>query len=69
MYVSSPFLIKHYQGWLGTATTTAVGGQLSLYLGVSIAMVFEVVEIIIDFICNFINWLSGQPLGRPHHIF
>ena len=49
--------------------TTAIGGQISLFLGVSIAMVFEVVEILIDFTSNTINWMMGRPLGRPFHMF
>ena len=60
---------KTSQGVFDTETTTAIGGQLSLYLGVSIAMVFEVLEIILDLVGNTLNWLRGRPLGRQHHIF
>ena len=60
---------KTSQGIFATETTTAIGGQLSLYLGVSIAMVFEVLEIILDLLANTLNWLRGRPLGRRHHIF
>ena len=49
--------------------TTAIGGQISLFLGISIAMVFEVVEIALDFTNNVINWTVGRPLGRSHHMF
>ena len=31
---------------------SSIGGAISLYLGISIAMVFEVVELIIDVIFN-----------------
>jgi hypothetical protein len=34
---------------------SALGGALSLYLGISIAMFFEVIEIIIDFLINIAN--------------
>jgi hypothetical protein len=47
---------------------SALGGVLSLYLGISFAMLFEVVEIFIDFIQNLINFLGGLPLGRKHHL-
>ena len=57
------------QSWYSTALTTAIGGQISLFLGVSIAMVFEVVEIILDLTNNIMNWIIGRPLGRPFHIF
>ena len=60
---------KISQGVFDTKTTTAIGGQLSLYLGVSIAMVFEVGEIILDLVGNTLNWLRGLPLGRRDHIF
>ena len=38
-----------------TETTTAIRGQLSLYIGVSVAMVFEVCEIILDLVGNTPN--------------
>ena len=31
---------------------SALGGAISLYLGISFAMVFEVIELVIDFFIN-----------------
>ena len=31
---------------------SALGGAISLYLGISFAMVFEVIELIVDFFTN-----------------
>ena len=36
---------------------SALGGAISLYLGISFAMVFEVIELVIDF---FINSIVGN---------
>ena len=57
------------QTWHSTAMTSAIGGQISLFLGISIAMLFEVLEIILDFTSNIINWVLRKPLGRPYHVF
>ena len=61
--------VKKCQKWLGTTTpvhkteaptynsttlVTAIGGAISLYLGMSIAMIFEVIELIIDCIVNLL---------------
>ena len=59
------WLITFFQG---SSMMSALGGVLSLYLGISFAMLFEVVEIFMDFIQNFINFLVGRPLGRKHHL-
>ena len=45
---------------------SGIGGALSLYLGISIAMMFEYVEIFLDIIANIFNWMLGKPLGRKH---
>ena len=57
-----------YPMW-GSAFTSGFGGVMSLYLGIPIAMLFELVEILLDFIGNFFNWTSGKPLGRKNLIF
>ena len=53
----------------GSAFASAFGGVMSLYLGIPIAMLFELIEIVLDFIGNFFNWTSGKPLGRKSLIF
>ena len=40
---------------------SALGGAISLYLGISFAMVFEVIELIIDF---FINCFTDKMIKR-----
>ena len=45
---------------------SGIGGALSLYLGISIAMMFEYVEIFLDLLGNFFNWARGKPLGRKY---
>ena len=59
---------KVYPLW-GSAFTSAFGGVMSLYLGIPIAMLFELVEILLDFIGNLCNWTRGKPLGRQNLIF
>ena len=34
---------------------SSLGGAISLYLGIALAMVFEVIELIIDFFINMID--------------
>lgn len=53
----------------GSALTSGIGGVLSLFLGISIAMVFEIVELFLDFLGNLLNWSQGKPLGRKHMKF
>ena len=53
----------------GSSLMSGIGGVLSLYLGISIAMVFEIVEIFLDLFGNVLNWMSGKPLGRRNLIF
>ena len=60
---------RSVQTWYSTALTSAIGGQISLFLGISIAMLFEVFEIILDLTGNIINWALRKPLGRPYHVF
>ena len=59
----------YLQTLYSTAMTWAIGGQISLFLGISIAMLFEVLEIILDLTSNIINWVLRKPLGRPSHVF
>ena len=48
----------------GSSLLSGIGGVLSLFLGISIAMVFEIVELLLDFLGNLLNWIQGKPLGR-----
>ena len=47
---------------------SALGGVLSLYLGISFATLFEIVEIFIDLIHNMVNYAAGRSIGRKHHV-
>ena len=38
----------------------AIGGAVSLYLGISIAMIFEVFELAIDWLINLFLYCSGR---------
>ena len=38
----------------------AIGGAVSLYLGISLAMVFEVFELAIDWLINLFMYCSGK---------
>jgi hypothetical protein len=51
----------------GGSFWSALGGVFSLFLGISLAAVFEVVEIFIDFIANALSYIAGRSLGRDYH--
>ena len=55
--------------YTGSNIFSSLGGVLSLFLGISFAMLFEVIEILLDFLNNFFNWMAGRPLGRIYHKF
>jgi hypothetical protein len=44
---------------------TALGGALSLFLGISLSMVFEVVEFLIDLCLNFFVFFSKSKPEKP----
>ena len=44
------------------ALLSAIGGSLGLYLGISAAMMFEVVELFVDIIISFF-WFIAKPIG------
>ena len=52
----------------GSAMMSALGGVLSLYLGISFASVFEIVEVLVDLLHNTGNWVAGREVGRKHHV-
>ena len=39
---------------------SSLGGAISLYLGIALAMIFEVIELFIDFIINIIDARDRQ---------
>ena len=45
---------------------SSLGGVLSLCLGISFASLFEFVEIAIDLVSNFVNYITGRNIGRAH---
>ena len=47
--------------WDDGSYISAMGGAISLYLGISIAMVFEVIELIIDFFINCFMPRNNNP--------
>ena len=46
---------------------SSLGGVFSLYLGTSFAMLFELLEIVLDFLHNIMNWIVGKSFGRKYH--
>jgi len=56
-------------GILGSAFLSGLGGVLSLFLGISFAMLFEVFELLLDLILNGSNYVLGRSLGRSNHLF
>ena len=53
---------------LGANFLNGLGGALSLFLGVSFILIFELVELALDVLMNLINLSWGLPLGRKHHV-
>ena len=47
---------------------SALGGAMSLMLGISFIMIAEVVELLWDFLMNCLNYSLGRGLGRQHHL-
>ena len=43
---------------------SALGGCLSLWLGVSFCNLFEILELAFDFIGNIVNRIAGRAIGR-----
>jgi len=52
-----------------TTTLSSLGGVFSLYLGISLGMLFELLEVFIDFLQNMINRILGKSYGRKYHKF
>ena len=47
---------------------SSLGGVFSLYLGISLGMLFELFEVLLDAIQNLCFWIVGKPFGRKHHV-
>ena len=58
------FFFKVY----GADFLTALGGALSLFLGISFILIFELLELALDFTMNVINFCLRKPLGRKYHL-
>ena len=63
------FFQKLTSSFQGSSLLSGIGGVLSLFLGISLAMVFEIVELLLDFLGNLLNWIQGKPLGREYMRF
>merc|ERR1711915_972409 len=48
---------------------SSLGGVFSLYLGISLGMLFELFEVLLDAIQNLCFWIVGKPFGRKHPVF
>ena len=56
--------------WYSNSFISALGGALSLFLGISLSMIFEIVELIIDIVLNiglYLYWSS--PKGKALESF
>ena len=62
-------MLVNFEHVKGSSMMSGLGGILSLYLGISIAMVFEILEFLLDLLGNFLNWTQGKPLGRKYMMF
>ena len=45
----------------------ALGGCLSLWLGISFCSLFEIVELALDLVGNVINYMGGRVIGRANN--
>ena len=45
---------------------SSIGGAISLYLGIALAMIFEVIELIIDFFINMIDARNHRMQMKDH---
>ena len=46
---------------------SALGGCLSLWLGISFCSLFEIVELALDLVGNIINKILGRVIGRANN--
>jgi hypothetical protein len=61
MFGFSPEVMQLFNGFQmeDGSFMSALGGALSLYLGVALAMIFEVIELFIDFFSNLYEYRKG----------
>ena len=54
------FLYRKNLQFADGSLMSSLGGAISLYLGIALAMIFEVIELFIDFIINVIDARDRQ---------
>ena len=52
----------------GSNFLSDLGGAFSLFLGISFILIFELMELVLDVVMNFINFCLQRPLGKKYHI-
>ena len=52
--------VNYLHQWEDGSYMSALGGAVSLYLGISLAMMFEVLELIVDVVVNFFATKFGN---------
>ena len=53
---------------IGSEFFSALGGAMSLFLGISFIMIMEIVELSWDLVMNCLNFCLSRPLGRQNHL-
>ena len=53
---------------IGSEFFSALGGAMSLFLGISFIMIMEIVELGWDLGMNCLNFCLSRPLGRQNHL-
>ena len=53
---------------IGSEFFSALGGAMSLFLGISFIMIMEIVELGWDLVMNCLNFCLSRPLGRKYHL-
>ena len=59
---------KTYDTVYGADFLNALGGALSLFLGISFILIFELLELLLDLLMNLVNFCLRKPLGRKYHL-
>ena len=57
-----------YDTVYGADFLNALGGALSLFLGISFILIFELLELLLDLLMNLVNFCLRKPLGRKYHL-
>ena len=51
----------------GPSFMNALGGALSLFLGISFILIFELFELLLDIFMNSLNFCVNRPIGKKYH--